>query len=612
MARVNLFNFTNSISNESVDETDDKNVALDATIDLPEQVKEDTDAIKVDEPIDVETSNTKTSEPGPEDGGGTGKADFQVVDKAKVNMKVSDVAKNIERDQNGGRHIDTLPSQVKASDGLSDTDISTSVEDHDESSELETIDASGAEEIETADEMIVDLEGSELEVVGITDTADKGISDAEDALAKVNELNEAAASVERYLGLLNRIDETGGTMSPELRQSISWALESIDPELFFEERVALESFDPSAKVSLEASAMTTTDGRVYEGEIADGEDPGEVSKGISAKLKKIVEAGIRMFWRAVNAVVDAYNALTSNMPKIRDHLTELRKKVNSLEGGVEFQMKGAHRLMIGDEFVGDSRQAIHKVSTAANELLVKWPNQLAKIIKDWSDGRSKGDSTGHEDTDNLSKLISNIANLLDTAFHDFKSLNSGDRDKVPSGFLNVNRINWSGPLPGNRAIYTGVNDSGTITNHILIKKSIVINFSAIPGEDTHSGPVTLTTPTAGEAIAIIRELEKLTYFVDDAKNGMAVIKKMATTAFGESLEDMISSKSLTEHKLASATIITGVSIATTETQNQFFGYLTAMIKAYISYLHACLNVDGNDVIEGNVIKTIEGNSTRVD
>lgn len=606
MARVNLFDFTRSISNESVSHPDDKEVSLNAKTDLPKQVQEDTDKVEVDETIDAEASNTKTTTPGPTDGGGTGKADFQSAEKANTNMNVGDVAKNIARDQNGGRDIDTLPNKVSPKDNLSASDVRTSVEDHEET-KLKTLDASGAEEITKADDMVMDLEGDEFEVVGITDAADKGISEADSIIAKTQELNKAAASVERYLGLLNRLDETGRAMSPELRQTISWALEAIDPELFFEERVALESFDPRAKVSLEASAMVETGTRTHHDEIDDGDDPGAVSKGLSAKLKKIVEAGIRMFWRAINAVVDAYNGLTANMPKLRDHLSDLRSKVKVLEGGVEFEMKGAQRLMVGDEFVGDSREAIDHVARTANELLMAWPNQLAKLIKDWQNGRSSIAIRDDEQDDaNFGKLVFGITDVLERAFRGMQELNSKDGDLVPSGFINSKRLHWSGPLPGNRALYTGVNDRGTNMQRSELTKAVMIDFSAIPSAATHVGSIKVTSPTAGEAIAIIRELEKLTHFIEDAKKGMGEIKNMGKAAFNMAMFDKDGENSSTTSKVAAGTMIMGVAQATAESQNQFFGYLTGMIKAYMGFIHASIKADFGDG------ETIEGEATRVD
>lgn len=301
----------------------------------------------------------------------------------------------------------------------------------------------------------------------------------------------------------------------------------------------------------------------------------------------------------MNAVVDAYNALTSNMPKIRDHLSELRGKVKVLDGGTDFQMKGAHRLLIGDEFVGDSRQAIDRVAKTCNELLVNWPNQLGKLIKDWDNGRFADESvTTH------AKLLDGISDLLDRAFRGMQSINPTDREKVPSGFINSTRVSWSGPLPGNRALYIGVNRSGDEYAQSDVRHSVKINFSAIPGYATDSDTINVATPTAGEAIAIIRELEKLTHFVDDAKKGMTEIKKLGEAAFNESSEDFFDSGDNVA-KAKSGLLVMALSQGTAESQNQFFGYVTGMIKSYMGYLSASLKA------EGGANAAIEGESTRI-
>lgn len=606
MARVNLFNFTASISNETVSTADDKNVHVDTKKDLPKQVQEDTDSVDVDKDVSAEASNTKTSEPGPADGGGDGTATFHTAEKAGTHVKITDVDPKVAHDQNGGREIDTLPNKVNAKDNLSARDVSTSVESHEdksdsEESDLKTMDASGAEVVPEADDMVMDLESEEIEVSGLTDAADKGISEADAAIAKTNELNKAVASVERYVGLLNRLDEAGRAMSPELRQSISWALEAIDAELFFDERVALEAFDPSARVSLEANDLVASNGG-RAGTIDDGEDPGTVSKGLSAKLKKIVEAAVRMFWRAVNAVQDAYQALTSNMPKLRDHLAELRSKVKVLEGGTVFQMKGVERLMVGDEFIGDSSEAIGKVSKISHELLMAWPNQLGKLLNEWKAGRGSVMNLA-QGSANFAKLADEIDDLMKRAFRNLTPLTPADKDKVPSGFLNVEAAQWSGPLPGNRALYTGVENKGDWVSQANLTDSVRINFSLIPSAEARVNSVEVETIDVGEAIKIIRELEKLTHFIDDAKKGMAELKAFAgdITASGRA-DKYFGLLTGNEGAALAGQMIIGVAKATTESQNQFFGYVIGMIKAYMGYISASIKAEaGNgETIEGEL------------
>lgn len=609
MARVDLFSFTRSISNESTDHADVKEVTVEIGKETVKPVKEDTDQIIPDAEVDVEKTNVKTSQPGPKDGGGDGTAHTVDAKQASVKMDLADVDENLTRDQNGGHDIDALPGKVNAKDNLSASDIRTSVEEHTdvkegkdnaEESELKTIETGGAECVPEADAMVMDLDGEELEVVGITDASDKGLSEADAAFAKTKDLETAAASVERYVGLLDRLDREGKTLSPELRQTISWALEDIDAQLFFKERVALESFDPTSKVSLEANDLVAT-GR--QGEYLDGEDASAIKSSVSSKLKKIIEAATRMFWRAVNAVVDLYHNVVGDLPKIREQLDDLKSKVKVLEGGSSFQMNNAHRLMVGDEFVGDSRQAIDRVAKTANELLLVWPNSLGKIVDDWAKGRPGWlNFGGKSDALNFAKTSDALFDLLQRAFRDFDSLSPSDRNKVPSGFLDCTRLQWSGPLPGNRAVYAGVNGNLDIMESSVLSKSIPVSFSAIPGEDTHTGSVTVESLSSGEALTIIRELDKLTRFIEDAKKGMAEIRRIGTEGSGNAFADIIGVGGGNLPKMQAGMMLLGICRATTETQHQFFGYLIAMIKGYMGYIAASIKAEASsgDAIEGEL------------
>lgn len=599
MSRINLFEFTRSISNESVSHPDVKDVKVNGAVELPKNVADDTDQVSVDKDIDAEVSNTKTSEPGPKDGGGDGTAHTVEVKQASVGIDVADVNKNLERDQQGGHHVDALPKKVNAKDNLSASDVSTSVEDHDgsEESELKSIDASGAEEIQAADDMVMDLDGEELEVTGLTDVSDKGKSEADSLFAKTKDLEKAAASIERYSNLLSQLDAGGKTLSRELRQAISWGLEDIDAQLFFHERASLESFDPTARVSLEAQDLAVTDS------LNAGEDPGEVNKGLSSKLKKVIDAGIRMFWRAINAVVDYYNHLTGDMPKIRTHLAQLKKDASRLQGGTSFKLKGGQRLLVGDEFVGDSRQAIDQVSKVATELLLNWPNQLGKVVQSWGAGRASPvrETEQRNNHINEAKLQDDLVAAKERAFRGLTALSANDRDRTPSGFLNVDKLSWSGPLPGNRALYVGVADKNTDN----FKDSVVVSFSAIPNMDTHTSEVDVDSLSSGEANLVIRELEKLTHFVDDVKQGTTNIKKVYEKLFGSDGERFLSTAAgapQREDMYRGGELALSAARATFEANNQFLGYVTAMIKAYIGYITLSLKAEG----DGRQDSDIEG------
>lgn len=592
MARVDIFKMVNSISKESISHPDVADVTVDAKNAIPSNATSEPKQLVTDELPKADDNKTKTSEPGPEDGGGDGTAETVEVKEVKVKFDVTDVNKNLVRDQQGGEHVDKLPNQVNATDNLSSSDVCTSVEEHknegSEVTELESIDASGAETIENADDLVMDLDGDELEVTGITDVTENALSECDSLSAKANDLSKATATVERYHGLMVQMRKEGRYMSDELRQSISWALEDISAELFVNERAALESFNPKSRVSLEASGVQTN-----EGSIDDGSDPGEVGKGLSSKLKKLFDAGLKIFFRMMNAVADLVTSFIQDAGKIKQHLVELRKSVNVLEGGVEFKMRGAHRLIIGDEFVGDSKNAIANVTKVAEELLMKWPSNLAKVLTDWTDGRSEPGLLG--------KVMDGVDTSLNQSFRSFSRLDSSNKDLVPSGFLSMESISWSKPLPGNMALYYGVvkSNSGDAFKDVLedSDSGAKVYFSLIPEHASHSGEVVVSTPSAAEAISVIRELEKLIQFVMDAKSGMKALKKFADSTSWQG--EMTSKFSMNSSVRLSGMVVINLAKTSTDSQHRFIGYLINMIKAYSGYLSAAIKAESTgDVIEG--------------
>lgn len=612
MSRVDIFKMVRTISQESVSHPNVDEVKVDAVKDIPKNATNDPKSLVTDEQVDAEVSNTKTTEPGPANGGGDGTAKTVDASKATTNMDVGDVNDNLNRDQNGGRHIDTLPNQVKAKDGLSGSDIRTSVEEHQEeaggdnaeTTGLKTMDASGAEEIERADDMVMDLDGEELQVTGMTDATEAKLAECDSAAAKAEALSKATATVERYHGLMKQMHREGRYMSNELRQAVSWALEDIDAQMFFTERAALESFNPQSRVSLEASDVSTQ-AEGMRGTIEDGADPGEVGKGLGSKLKKMFEAGIKMFWRFVNMVSDLIQSFVGDSKKIQQHLADLRKRVSILDGGTEFNMKGASRLVIQGEFVGDSKNAIAHVHKVADELLHAWPVQLVKLMQDWQAGRGFGAAMAGK-TMGTAAIADRLNDILDRSFRSFQDLNSKDKGKVPSGYLNAQDLRWSQPLPGDMALYYGVtkaNKGHHTTNAATdATEAVNITFSQIPGGDSHAGDVTATTPSSGEAVAVIRELEKLCQFITDSRSNISQLKQFGEDVKGEGLTDIfMGGNGAGEEGVIGGIIMMGLAKTSTESQHRFIGYLINLIKGYIGFIEASLKAEagGREDIQGN-------------
>jgi hypothetical protein len=607
MTRVNIFAMTKSIaSQESISHPDVKTVDVNVTKELPKDSIAEPDHVEADDLTNAAVSNTQTSEPGPKDGGGDGTAHTVNVKEVTTKVDVTDVSANLVRDQNGGRHIDTLPDQVHAKDGLSASDVRTSVEEHDESgaetTDLKTIDSAGAEPIETADSMVMDLDGEDLAVTGMTDVTEGKLAECDSVAAKAESLSKATATVEKYHGLMQRMHKEGRYMSDELRQSISWALEDIDGQLFQPERAALESFNPKSRVSLEANEVATTGDssgpKPKEGTIDDGADPGEVGKGLGAKFKQLFQAGVKIFWRFVNMVADLIVSFAQDAGKIKNHLADLRKRVNVLEGGAEFTMKGAGRLTMGGEFVGDSKAAIARVHKVSEELLMNWPTSLTKIIEEWKGNRGffkSGTPTG--------QMMDALDQALTRAFRSFDRLNSGDKGKVPSGFMGVDQLSWSGVLPGDMALYYGVEKSkapGEMGSIEDAQNAAKLNFSLVPGGDPQGGDVSVTTPTAGEAVSVIRELEKLCQFIVDAKAGMAKLKQFASESSTGAFMDLISGRGGQTGQI-NGLIVLGLAKTSTESQHRYIGWVINLVKGYIGFLEASLKAEagGREDIQGN-------------
>lgn len=535
MARISVYDLVQQISKEEITHPEVGAVKVDIKKELPKNVTEDVPQEDPREDVDAAVSDTKTSQPGPANGGGDGTAEFNSAEKAKTAVNTKDL--HFDGDQNGGRERDQAHNQVKAKDGLSSSDVRTSVEEHEvgaEVSELETIDTGGAEGIEPADELVMDIDAEVdgSEVTGILSQSEIDSEVMGKILKDVGELEKAKASVERYIGILDSMEKRGVEMSNELRKSISIGLESISEELFQSEIITLEEY----RVSAEANdvALTGDRGQYGRGEFVDDDDTefdgarDKTSKGLKGKLKQIWEAIKRAFHRSVNALVDLYQSFTTDTTKIAEHLKGLRKRVSVLEGGKELSMKNATRLKIGDEFVGSSPEAIKRVTATGKQLLLDWPTKLVSLMEEIKKG------TGFFAEADIGALIQKFEDVVEGSFRGLKELSPSDKGKVPSGLLNVDSLSWSDVLPGNRALYVGIKrvkgDHSTLTEAASFSKTVNINFSAVPAMETDAGEATVVTPDAGEATQVIRALEDLINQINGRKEGMVAVRKLAGEA----------------------------------------------------------------------------------
>lgn len=588
MARVNVLKLVNTISKESVTHPDVNTVHV-TPGDVAKPVKEDTDQRCADEGVDAEVSNTKTTQPGPKDGGGNGTADFQTAEKSKTNMDVSDVNSNLTRDQNGGRDIDVLPNKVKPKDGLSASDVSTSVESHEEGDEttgLKTMDTGGAEGVGEADDLVMDID-SEAEAVDVLSQTEIDNKLAGKILTEVGELENAKAAVESYLGVLISMERRGVEMSNELRAVMAAGLKTISVELFEPEVITLENY----RVSNEDGGMVPY-GRQAEGkgEFVDGDDTefdgarDKTKKGLTGKLKQIWEAIKRAFFRSLSALQDVWNSLVQDTTKVSDHLKDLKGRVRELQGGTPMQIKNAVRLMVGNEFAGDSPEAIKKVGLVANELLLMWPSRLGKIAQ-----------TAEKDNRDFGAMVDVFETALEQSFRNLKNLSPDDKDSVPSGFLNSTEVLWSQPLVGNRALYVGINRSkasgiqGTVEDAMALNKAINIDFSAVPAYDTHTGDTEIVSISSGDAQRVIAELSKLMATIAGRRDGIKELDKIAQKTKNLAAFDFAFKGD--QHAGLTMVLCGAAAQVTAQSEHAFIGYLISMVKAYIGFIEGSIKAE---------------------
>lgn len=583
MARINVYDFVKSISKESISHPDDTAVKVNGKEDLPKNVQEDTRQEDPTDDVDAEVKDTKTTEPGPANGGGDGTAEFNSAEKAKTHVNVKDL--HFDGDQNGGRERDQAPNQVKAKDGLSASDVRTSVEEHTQSSEvaeLETIETGGAEQVEAADDLVMDIdnEAEESAAAGILSQSEIDSEVMGKILKDVGELEKAKASVEGYMNILESMRKRGIEMSPELRTSMSIGLESISQELFQAEIITLED---NNKLGHDGHGEFVDDEAGFDG------TRDKTQKGLSARLKQIWEAIKRAYHRSLSALIDLYRSLTTDTAKLSEHLKGLRKRVSKLEGGKEIQLKNSTRLTMGDEFVGNSAVAVKRITSVGKELLINFPSQLVKIFQSIEKG------VGFM-SDTFAQTLDEFEDVVERSFTSLHQLSKNDRDKAPSGFLDVTELKWSEALPGNRALYVGIkrgeNRPGkAIEESANFANTVRINFSAMPNESTHSSERTIVSPDAAEATEVIRALEDLIYQVAARREGQDAIKKLVNITRSKTWEDIFSGKGANESTITSMIMAQGLASAATTSEHAFIGYVISTVKAYIGFLEGSIKTE---------------------
>lgn len=582
MARANVFDLCRSISKESITDDVDKatgsvsqasdlNVDLEAKDDLEPQLKGDEGEKPDADDVDASVTNTPTMEPGMTTGGGDGTA--HVVDVKEV--KASDsVANHVTAvDQTALGDVANAHQKVNANDGNVAT--TTSVEEHKDDS-LETIETGEVESVPEADEMVMDIdEATEaLTADGLTSATDAAGAIVDEISSDLGDIENAKASVERYLGVLSGMKDNGLELSNEMAEVMRIGLESISDEFFVGTVVSIEEI---ADDGADASARDTT------------------SSKLGATLKKLVEAAKNAMFRILNALVDYWQSMRQDTTKLKERLKQLRSKVGILDGGSTIKIGGLQRLSIAGNFVGDSPEAIKSVEKVVDTLVINWPSKMAEVLKKFEANNSY--LFGMKEA-TYSQLLDAVNDLLASGFRDFKSVSPNQKDKVPSGLLNSTDVYMSAVLPGNRAVYVGVNTKGEVQGHPTPGRDVTINFSVIPGGESYSGNDQVKVMSGGEAVSVIRALEQLVSKIDAATEGRGRLKELADNVQRSGGQAMFRGMlNGDENTILAAYLAMHTATVTAKTNHLFTGYVLNLIKASIAVIEAMVKHEQGDAIE---------------
>ena len=584
MARANHFEMCRSISNESITEevenkatgsvtpASDQNVDLEGKNDLEPQLKGDEGEKPDADEVDASITNTPTTEPGPNEGGGDGKA--KTVDVGQV--QASDKAENhvTPVDQTGLGDVAGAHDEVSANDGNVET--TTSVEEHNDEG-LDTIESGETESVGEADDMVMDIDEATdaLTADGLTSATDAKGAIVNEIVSDMKGIDDAKASVEAYLGILRGMRENGYEITQELADTMRVGLEAIDPNFFSSTVVSNEELDVSDK---HLSARDATESK------------------LTGKMKSLMEAAKNALMRVLNALMDFWRSFTQDSSKLKDRLKGLRSKVGVLDGGKEMKVGGLNRLSIGSEFVGDSPEAIKNVEKVADVALISWPSKLVEILKkfDASSSYYFGVKPGES-----ARMLDAADDVLRQSFRGFTSVNPSEKAKVPSGLLNSTDVYMSDVLPGNRALFVGVNTKFNADQAFNFDKAVHMNFSVIPGGDSAGGADTIKTMSAGEAVAVIRATEQLISKVEAAVEGRSKLKELTTQIGGKAGTTMFSSFMGGDVQGAQASALAMTMAKVTASSNHLFtGYCLSLTKAIIAVIEAMVKIENGDVIEG--------------
>ncbi|WDS62224.1 virion structural protein [Pseudomonas phage D6] len=526
-------------SMESVAVVEDKKVSVDAPVQKDVKI-EITESVKPNEEVDASVSNTPTKEL--KDTTQDGKAQTQ--DVGKVSAKQTTDAGNAGEE-------DAVTNKTPDAVSAGEKDLTTGVV-----SQEDAIEANEAEHIEPkeADDSVMNVEQAveDLENQGITVGSDSALQKAEAVGNDLENINKVEAALEQYQTMLVGMRKAGKKPTREFAQAVRIALESHDRSFF---RPVVASLEDIGRVDTQLVA-------------AKG-----LESAIGGKLKELGAAAGNAIARLIEMIMDAWNHFRRDTPKLIEELDKTIKSIQAkdLDAGKEVTSKGSGRLMINGNFVGDSVDVVKNVERTAQELLVEWPQALIKLIG-VTTSSGKTEVVSKEDAGGGSDRIEDAAQAaLEATFGQFKQVDSGE---APSSMSSYSIITRSPVMPGNKAMFIGINDGTNASENVSAGKAFMkFDFASVG--DAEGGVESVKIPSKERAIASLNAVKGIVANLIGKDTSMAALKQLRKTVGSD-------------NKVGQ-----GAVTAALMQHRAFMGYLTSLVKAYIGFYNEVANKGGS-------------------
>lgn len=450
------------------------------------------------------------------------------------------------------------------------------------------------EEVEVVD-IAVSVEA--LNATGITAGLDYHDRAVEDELTAMDDVQSAMVAVEAYLGLLENREQRNLALTDDVATAMRIGLESIDANFF-----------SNVAVSLENQVAIRDNEPEGDGELDDdSSDRASKAKGVNDKLKSkwttLWEALKRVFNRVLNAATEFYNNLKNNTTKLLETINSLAKEATELDGGIDFQIRGAERLMVDGKFVGDKAESYKTIADNADIILGKIPTEGLKILKEWGEEGSTenhflfGPTDLNKATAQSFKTMEALIRFGSKVFSDFDEVK--DSDTVPSGFENdkTHKAWRSDVMMGDRVYYGGMGTEEAMRSQ---HKYLLVDFTTLPGADTAKSlnSVDLKTFTSMQALTALKGCKVLLDIVDDYKKQRSeftdAVRKLANAEMGNIFSGAPNIEETMKARFAS------INFGNTITKNnwRFTGYIITIAKTLTVLVSAMLEAERGDTVKG--------------